>query len=257
MAESLTEEELAHYREHGYVIPDYRVDDEMVEAIRADHDRLIARHPQFRDYCPNVLAYDLSFLNYARVPVILDMVEQVLGPDFALWNSSFFAKPAHDGRKTPWHQDGEYWPIRPVATCTVWMAIDDSTPENGCLRVIRGSHKRREVLDHTTNPATNLTLNQELPASAYDESDAVDIVLQRGQFSLHDVFLVHGSEANTSPRPRRGMTLRFMPTTSVFDRELARRQQEEKALQVGHEDRTLYLMRGEDRSGRNDFRMRS
>ncbi|MGI9333664.1 MAG: phytanoyl-CoA dioxygenase family protein [Gammaproteobacteria bacterium] len=256
MTDSLTGAELAHYQEHGYVIAGYRLDDTVVEAIRADHDRLIARQPQFRDYCPNVLAYDLSFLNYARIPEILDMVEQVLGPDFALWNSSFFAKPAHDGRKTPWHQDGEYWPIRPIATCSVWMAIDDSTPENGCLRVIRGSHKARKVLAHETNPAKDLTLNQELLPSVYDENDAVDIVLERGQMSLHDVFLVHGSEANRSPRPRRGMTLRFMPTTSVFDRGLARQQVEEKALQVGHEDRTLYLMRGVDRCERNDFRMR-
>ena len=70
------------------------------------------------------------------------------------------------------------------------------------------------------------------------------------------MFLIHGSEANTSPRPRRGMTLRYMPTDSVFDRDLARRQVEEKKLSAGHAERTLYLMRGGDKSGRNDFRVR-
>ena len=256
MKTMLTDAEIVAYHENGFVVPDYRLPDETVEAIRADHDRLIARHPEFRDYCPNVLAYDLSFLNYARIPEIVDMVEQLIGPDFALWNSSFFAKPAHNGRKTPWHQDGEYWPIRPIATCTAWIAVDDSTPENGCLRVIKRSHKQKRLFAHETNPDRNLTLNQELRPTEYDEADAVDIVLKAGQFSLHDVFLVHGSEANTSGKPRRGMTLRFMPTTSVFDRELAVEQARAKDLLIGHEQRTLYLMRGGDRSGRNDFRMR-
>ena len=127
----LTQTQLERYREDGFVVPDYRLPDETVEAIRRDHDRLLAAHPEFVNYCPNVLAFDLAFLNHARIPEVLDMVEQVLGPDFALWNSSFFAKPAVNGHATPWHQDGEYWPIRPIATCTVWIAVDDATRENG------------------------------------------------------------------------------------------------------------------------------
>ena len=137
-----------------------------------------------------------------------------------------------------------------------WIAVDASTRENGCLRIIKGSHKARRLFKHSRNDATNLTLNQELQPEEYDEKDAVDLVLETGQVSLHDVFLVHGSEANTSPNPRRGMTLRYMPTDSVFDRDLARRQVEEKKLSAGHADRTLYLMRGRDLSGRNDFRVR-
>ncbi|MBI1776275.1 MAG: phytanoyl-CoA dioxygenase family protein [Proteobacteria bacterium] len=252
----LSETELARYREDGFVIPDFRLPEATIEAIRADHSRLIARKPEFVDYCSTLLAYDLCFLNYARIPTLVDMVGQIIGPDFALWNSSFFAKPAFKGRKTPWHQDGEYWPIRPIATCTVWIAVDDSTRENGCLRIIRGSHQARRLFRHSTNADRNLTLNQELDASEYDEGDAVDILLEAGQVSLHDVFLVHGSEANTSPKPRRGMTLRFMPTTSVFDRALAERQRQEKQLPMGHQDRTLFLMRGVDRSGKNDFTLR-
>ena len=93
----LTRTQLERYREDGYVVPDYRLPEETVEAIRADHDRLLANDPEYVNYCPNVLAFDLAFLNHARIPAILDMVEQVLGPDFALWNSSFFAKPAVNG----------------------------------------------------------------------------------------------------------------------------------------------------------------
>jgi ectoine hydroxylase-related dioxygenase (phytanoyl-CoA dioxygenase family) len=252
----LSEAELARYHEDGWVIPDFRLPDSAIADIRAAQERLVARKPEYVDYCPALLAHDLSFLNYARIPEIVEMVGQVLGGDFALWNSSLFAKPAFKGSRTPWHQDGEYWPIRPIATCTAWIALDDSTPENGCLRVIRGSHKKRRLFRHKTNDGPGLSLNQELEPSEYDEKDACDIVLKAGQLSLHDVFLVHGSEPNRSAKPRRGMTLRFMPLTSVFDRDLARRQVEEMGLKIGHQDRTLWLMRGQDRTGKNDFRLR-
>ena len=100
-------------------------------------------------------------------------------------------------------------------------AVEATTRENGCLRLIPGSHRARELLAHEIDPSPEVTLNQELPAAAFDQSRAVDLVLEAGQVSLRDGFPVHGSEANASAQPRRGMTLRFMPTTSVFDRELA------------------------------------
>ena len=251
----LSEAEVDRYHEDGYVIPEYRLSEETLRDIRADYDRLLARHPKFRDYCPMLLRYDLSFLNYARDSNILDMVAQVIGPDIILWNSSFFAKPAVNGKKTPWHQDGEYWPLRPLATCTVWLAIDEATVENGCLKFMPGSHKRKELRPHRTNKDPNFTLHQELLESEYDDDKAVPLELEAGQMSLHDVYLLHGSEANDSGKPRRGMTMRFMPGTSVFDREKAKQLSRDLGV-VDHSDRTIYLMRGQDKTGENDFAMR-
>ena len=251
----LSEAEVDRYHEDGYVIPEYRLPEETLQDIRADYDRLLTRHPEFRDYCPMLLRYDLSFLNYARDPNILDMVAQVIGPDIILWNSSFFAKPAVNGKKTPWHQDGEYWPLRPLATCTVWLAIDEATVENGCLKFMPGSHKRKELRPHRTNKDPNFTLHQELLESEYDDDKAVPLELEAGQMSLHDVYLLHGSEANDSGKPRRGMTMRFMPGTSVFDRKKAKQLSRDLGV-VDHSDRTIYLMRGQDKTGENDFAMR-
>ena len=254
----LSQTDIERYRAEGYVVPDYRVPEDVLDGIRVSHDRLIARHPEFEDYCPALLALDTWFLNVARIPEIVDMVEQLIGPDIALWNSSFFAKPARKGSRTPWHQDGRYWPIRPLATCSVWIAVDRSTTENGCLRVLPGSHRQRRLMAHGINGAEGLSLPLELADSEYDESEARDIELEQGQVSLHDVFLAHGSEPNRSDRPRRGMTLRYMPTTSVYDRELAARQSSSRGGLLDLTERTLYLVRGEDRSGgRNDYRMRS
>lgn len=254
----LTADQITHYHDHGYVFPDYRLAPDLLEKIRADHDRLLAEqpdHPEFRDNCPALLGYDFRFLNYARNADILDMVEQLIGPDIALWNMSFFAKPARDGKRTPWHQDGQYWPIRPLATCTVWIAVDDATTDNGCMRFLPGSHKDKRLMRHQQCDDDSLTLNQELEASEYDEAQAVDVVLEAGQISLHDVFLAHGSEINTSDRPRRGMTLRLMPTTSLYDRDLARRMHQERGgRSMAHH--SLVLLRGVDRCGKNDFRVR-
>ena len=97
------------------------------------------------------------------------------------------------------------------------MAIDDSTSKNGCLKFIKGSHKDKKLKKHKINKSEKLTLNQELLKSEYIEKNSVDLVLKRGQISLHDVYMVHGSEENKSPKSRRAMTMRFMPTTSIFD----------------------------------------
>ncbi len=166
-----------------------------------------------------------------------------------------FTKPARNGLETPWHQDGEFWPIRPLATCTVWIAIDEANKQNGCLRIIRGSHKNRKLRKHNTVNDNKFTLHQVLDPSEYNEADAVDLELKRGQISLHDVYLLHGSKANESSKSRRGMTLRYMPTSSVFDRKVANELHENLGV-VNHSERSLFLMRGIDESNLNDFRLR-
>lgn len=251
----LSEQEIEQYHRDGYVTPDFRLPDTVLDDIRAAHGRLVDRHPEFADYCSAVLAFDTWYLTVARMPEILDMVEQVIGEDIALWNSSFFAKPARVGTKTPWHQDGEYWPIRPLATCSVWIAIDASTPENGCLKVIPGSHRAKKLARHHQNDAEGLALSLELDKAEFDEAEAVNIELKPGQVSLHDVYLYHGSDANKSDKSRRGMTLRYMPTSSVYGHDLPTKYKREGVLEMSQ--RTVYLMRGTDRSGENSFRVRN
>jgi ectoine hydroxylase-related dioxygenase (phytanoyl-CoA dioxygenase family) len=250
----LTDDEIEHYERDGYVTPDVRLPAHVIDDISRAHSRLVEEHSQFSDYCAALLAYDTWYLTVARMPEILDMVCQVIGEDVALWNSSFFAKPARVGTKTPWHQDGEYWPIEPLATCTVWIAIDAATPENGCLQVIPGSHRTKTLAKHLQNDAEGLALSLELDPSQFDEAEAENISLASGQVSLHDVFLYHGSEPNHSDSSRRGMTLRFMPTTSVYRHDITLRTSHHGPLSMS--ERTVYLMRGVDRSGQNDFRMR-
>ena len=250
----LSNSQINQYKNDGYIIPDFKMPEEVLFKIEKRHNDLLNKHPEFKNYCPAVLSYDEGFIDFCKNEKILDYVSQLIGPDFALWNSSFFAKPPIDGHATPWHQDGQYWPIRPLATCTVWLAVDDSTPENGCLKFIKGSHIDQKLKSHNENNSKNLTLNQELANEEFDETEAVNLVLDRGQISLHDVYLVHGSEANNSPKARRAITMRFMPTTSIFDHQLVKDKKMFSKLNANkYSDRKIYHMRGNDISGKNNL----
>lgn len=259
----LSPAEIAHYEEHGYVTPEWRLPDHLLVEMRTALDILLSGNDGVsRDsmFCPHIVAGgtqglkgDNRWLDFARIPEILDMVGQVIGPDFLLWGTTVFGKPAGTGKRVPWHQDGEYWPIKPLATCSAWIALDDATPENGCLRVIPGSHKSQRLRAHNQNDSADLVLNQELDPSEFDEAEAHDIVLKAGQLSLHDVYLVHGSEPNRSDKRRAGYVCRYMPTSSHFDHGYGSQLQARGGNQVDFTTRALWLMRGRDLCGKNDF----
>jgi non-heme Fe2+,alpha-ketoglutarate-dependent halogenase len=155
----------------------------------------------------------LTWLNtLIRDPRILDQVERILGPNLLCWGGSFFAKRPHDPGFVTWHQDSTYWGLSRPDVVTAWVALTQSRAENGCMRVIPGSHAS-DPLPHRDTFAENnlLTRGQEI-AVEVDEANAVDIVLAPGEFSLHHVRLVHGSKPNTSNIPRVGFAIRYLPT---------------------------------------------
>lgn len=131
-------------------------------------------------------------------------------------------------------------------------ALEPSTRANGCLRVIPRSHAGRVLHAHLHEDRSDLTLNQRLAGDAFDEADAVDIELQPGQMSLHDVFMIHGAAANRSPQRRTGVALRYMPSSSLFDRSL-KPVDGQSGVPVQFAQRPLWLLRGVDRHGGNDF----
>jgi ectoine hydroxylase-related dioxygenase (phytanoyl-CoA dioxygenase family) len=133
------------------------------------------------------------------------------------------------------------------------LALDPSTRANGCLRVIPGSHRERVLHAHLHEDRDDLTLQQRLADGAFDEADAVDIELQPGQMSLHDVYMIHGAAANTSGQRRTGIALRYMPATSLFDRSL-RPLHGQTGVPVDFARRPLWLVKGRDVHGGNRLR---
>jgi ectoine hydroxylase-related dioxygenase (phytanoyl-CoA dioxygenase family) len=256
----LHDDEIARYRREGWVVPRFRLPAARVASMVDALETLLRQNPGVR---PEKLVSahiegdngegvrgSRAFLDLARDPEIVELVSGVLGDDVILWGCHVFCKPAVEGYETPWHQDGHYWPIRPLANCTVWVALESSTIENGCLRVIPRSHAEQRLYEHLHEDRTDLTLNQRL--AHVGEAAAVDIELQPGEMSLHDVYMIHGARPNTSARRRTGAALRYMPATSVFDRAL-RPVDGQSGVPVNFARRPLWLVKGRDRSGRNDF----
>lgn len=262
LTRGLTTEELAIYRSEGLVIPGYRLPEDTIDAMAdALEELLVATRgtPPESIICPHVVglnglpdAIANKWLRFCSDPMILDMVQSVLGPDVILWGSQVFCKPAATGLEVPWHQDGEYWPIRPLATCSVWVAIDPVTVENGAMRYIPGSHREQRLFGHAMSERTDLALNRVLDSACYDPAKARYDELEPGQFSLHDVFLVHGSAANRSGRRRAGFVMRYMPGTSHFDREL-KIAEVANAVRTKFAERPIYLMRGRDHTGKTNM----
>jgi hypothetical protein len=255
-------DEIDRYRSDGWVIPRYRLPAARVAAMVTALDALLRDNPGVR---PEKLVSahvegdngegvrgSRAFLDLARDPEIIELVSGVLGDDIILWGCHVFCKPAVEGFETPWHQDGHYWPIRPLATCTVWVALEESSVENGCLRVIPGSHAGKHLHEHLHEDRSDLTLNQRLAPGTFDEASAVDLELRPGEMSLHDVHLIHGANPNRSNKRRTGVALRYMPSISVFERDL-RPADGKTGVAVDFAHRPIWLVRGIDRSGRNDL----
>ena len=246
-------EEIARYRQDGIVVPRTGFDAATVAALRVKLERfLVAQKITDTDYVPDIIERDPSWLEIATRPEILDAVAQLIGEDLIIWGSALFCKAGKGGRATPWHQDGHYWPIRPLATVTAWIAIDDVNTENSCLRVIPGSHRDKVSYSHDTDNSDTIILNQVLKPEHLQSAPPRDIELSPGKFSIHDVYLIHGANPNNSGKRRAGMVFRYMPASSHFDRALARRQVEEMGV-LDLSKRKLHLVRGVDRSGLNDI----
>ena len=187
------------------------------------------------------------WLDLCTTSEVMDIAQELIGPDVILWGSQIFCKPPQTGLPISWHQDGHFWPIRPLRTLNVWLAIEDVTAENGCMQYIPGSHKEERLYPHVPCETEGEQLLEEMVAPEYyDPSQAKNDELVAGQFSLHDTFLIHGSEANRSNKRRAGFVWRMIPSTSLWDRELSGKLTGTSTFfNTNYAVRPIYLCRGQ------------
>lgn len=143
-------------------------------------------------------------------PAILDVMEDLLGSDLFVHSTRIFYKHPHDPSYVSWHQDGTYSKLNSKPAPSAWIALSESTRENGCLRVIPRSHWAGKLPHLETHAATNLLNHGEEVQISIDESTAQDVELEPGQMSLHHVNLIHGSNPNTSDKPRIGFAVSYI-----------------------------------------------
>jgi hypothetical protein len=143
---------------------------------------------------------------------ILDAVEDFVGGDILCWGTSFFIKEPRDPSFVSWHQDSTYWGLEPAHIVTAWIALSDSTVENGAMRVVPRTHTMAQVPHRDTfRPENLLSRGQEVIVEV-DDSQADTLTLEAGEMSLHHVRLIHGSEPNQSNDRRIGFAIRYLPT---------------------------------------------
>ena len=119
------------------------------------------------------------------------------------------------------------------------------------MRYIPGSHTSAAVYAHRSSGRADVVLDQEVEPELFDASIARDDSLEAGQFSLHDVYLIHGSDANRSAKRRAAFVIRYMPATSLFERFVGD-EHNQAGVSFSMSKRPIWLLRGRDRAG-NDF----
>ncbi len=201
------------YDKEGYVIFRDVLNDALISEASVHVDWLMRRNPHLRpeNLDTHLVTNDPFWVRLISDDRLLDIAEQFIGPNIALFASHYISKPPYDGRPVLWHQDGSYWPLEPMEVITLWLAVDDATPENGCMRVIPGSH-REELREMKTNSSVVSVLGSQIDPQLVDETKAVDCILNKGDVSVHHPNIIHGSNANTSPNRRCGLTIRYIPT---------------------------------------------
>lgn len=237
----LSQQEVQFYKENGYTLHKKQLfsPEKMKELsdIFEEQWELVGRRlnseldtPHFRDE---------RLLKFLLSDEVLDLVEPLIGPNIGLWSSHFICKEPLIGKQTPWHEDSAYWNGRMSSydgIVTVWLAIDRSTQENGCMRVIPGTHTNGFSDYEQVDGNENIFDSQ---IKHIDESKAVYFELEPGECSLHDSRIIHGAKPNKSPYRRCGYTMRYFATDA-------------KVIPEKNPGHKVWLARGKDLAG-SDF----
>src|SRR6266850_60206 len=174
MAKLLSEAQVAQYREAGYLAPIRIMSEDAAACLRQALERVEA-------HMGGPLAGDLRHKSHllfpfladlVRHPVLLDAVEDLLGPDLLCWNSNFFIKEAETPSFVSWHQDSTYWGLSAPEVATAWVALTASNAANGAMAVIPKSHRFDQLPHRDTFHRHNLlTRGQEIMVEV-DETKA-------------------------------------------------------------------------------------
>ena len=230
------------YDRDGYVLVRNAIDSSLAQEA-CDHVHwLLAKHPELRpeDLHHPLMIGDPFWHRLVSDDRLVDLAEVFVGPNVALFATHYIAKAPRTGRPVLWHQDGAYWPLEPMEVATLWLACSESTPANGCMRVIPGT-QNLDLQEMRPNKDVDNVLGSEIDASFVDDTNAVDFILAPGDVSIHNPKIVHGSNANTSDTWRIGLTIRYIPSSTRITREGAG---------------SPYLFRGDAVAGVNEYHPR-
>ena len=211
MPKMLSPDQVARYRDKGYVSPLRAFDEAAARGYRArleDGERSMGLAPDQRRKMHLYLKWVDEVVHH---PSVLDAVEDLVGPDILIYHLTLWLKEPQTDAFVSWHQDSTYFGLTPAEHVTAWVALSPSSLESGCVQVVPGSHlggqaTHAQEKDQANMFATGQSLH--VPADAPIEL----MVLAPGQFSLHHTYLFHNSMSNRSDDRRIGLGISYIPT---------------------------------------------
>jgi ectoine hydroxylase-related dioxygenase (phytanoyl-CoA dioxygenase family) len=225
----LSNEQIRSFRENGFLPVGKVLDDEQVESLRAAlaavmEGQSAARPERITNMTGNpdqvvvqvvnIWAADPRFRAHAANPTLCAMAAQLMATDVVrVWHDQIQYKPARSGGPTNWHQDHPYWPIlQPADLVSAWVALDDATIENGCMRMVPRSHRWGPHKGGTIGTRADFSPDYDPALVPADESiEIVPCEVPKGHAMFHHCLTWHGSPPNPSPRPRRAIAVHYMP----------------------------------------------
>ena len=206
---------IAQWEKDGYWPKIFVSDEAETQRYRFAYDDLERRKGIKASYAGLINLHETEdfLMQLATHPRITEAVKFFLREDFRLNGTHIFCKHGNDTEKyVDWHQDVAYWNLEMTnAGLTVWYAIDDSTPQNGCLQVIPGTHLTNLQHHRTTDNENNLlTRHQQTEVTQEQMDRAIDLSLRSGEATIFHGLLIHGSRSNKSAHRRCGIAFRYI-----------------------------------------------
>jgi non-heme Fe2+,alpha-ketoglutarate-dependent halogenase len=211
------------FRDGGYYAP-LRI----YERTKADD--LYRAYTQFQDSAVEIFGQEQRFKTHllagwladvVRNPRMLDVVEDLIGPNILCWSTGFFGKAANSEGRVGYHQDACVNFVEPNDDVIhVWLALRPTTTDNGCLRVLPRSHLGDVIPISPSGGGKEMLRTGTLTETGWqaaldkDEHEFVDLVLDAGEASLHHHCTVHGSGPNRSGFHRLGVSITYMTTAA-------------------------------------------
>lgn len=221
MGRRLTRAQIEHYHREGYLSPIRVFDRARAAGLRARMEACEARFGALEIGKGGSRAHLLwTWVDeVVHDPAVLDVIEDVIGPDIRVYTVTIWAKPAGDPAFVDWHQDASYFGLDPMEQVTAWVALSDASEESGCMNVIPRSHEiglmHHSVKEAKAGVRTMLPRGQSI-TTGLDLSTAVSMPLAAGEISLHHTLAIHGSGPNRSPDRRIGIGVSYIPAHVRF-----------------------------------------
>ena len=213
MPRVLTKLQIEQYHDEGFISPIRVISEQEALSIKDELEQVEKEFPEeINSESRNNLHLSFAFLDaLAHNKIIVDAIEDLIGPDISLWASVMFIKEPSSKQYVSWHQDATYMGLDSLDFPTPWIALSPSNIETGCMTMIAGSHKTK-IQNHEDTFAENNILTRGQVIQDVDESKAVDLILQPGEMSIHHGAVIHGSQPNKSNQRRIGFSLQsYMP----------------------------------------------